>query len=147
MKTQNFKNSIKAIAAAVITVVSLNIANAQSTSKNAVLPLIYNTTEGVIMEPQELVNNNSDEIRNWLNSELEKEVKGCDFAIGNIVSKISIEVDKQGNITNYKVNGDNLELTWILESILDSAPAFEPSNMNGCPSKMLYEIPVSINIR
>jgi len=147
MKTQNLKNSLMVLATAVLLVISVGTTNAQSASDDAVLPISYTSNEGVVMEPVEMVRNNSTEIKGWLNQELKKEIENSDLPKCKVSTKVYLELDKQGNVAKYSVKDDKSEVGIILNEILSNAPEFEPVTMNGHATKMVYEIPVTINIR
>jgi hypothetical protein len=147
MKTQNFKNGLMVLATALVFVINAGKTNAQSASDDVVLPLTFTNEEGVVMEPLEMVKNNSTEIKGWLNQELKKEIENSDLPQCKVSTKVYLELDEQGKVAKYSFKDDKSEVGIILNEILSNAPEFEPVAMNGHAAKMVYEIPVTINIR
>jgi hypothetical protein len=147
MKTQNLKNSLMVLATAVVFAISFGNINAQSASDDAVMPLRYTSTEGAVMEPVEMVKDNTSEIKDWLNQELEKEIKDADLDKCKISTKVYLELNNQGKVAKYSIKDDKSDVGLILNNILSNAPEFEPVTMNGYKTKMVYEIPVTVYIR
>jgi hypothetical protein len=151
MKTNKIQTTVKSIAVAVVLLSSVNGLNAQSASDDVVMPLGIEKNATYFTEMEKLaqtrVKENIEEIKDWLNFEVTKEVDKADLETSKMNTLVNIEIGKDGKITSYELNDSSCEVCQILDKVMKNAPEFQPVAMNGYAVRMRYAIPVTVLVR